>query len=88
MYQGCDASVLLDDDDYIDSEKEAPPNRSLKDFDVIEIIKSKLEEACPKVVSCADILVLAARECVVLVIFVFSSILYFYHRCMCISLRV
>ncbi|XP_019443434.1 PREDICTED: putative Peroxidase 48 [Lupinus angustifolius] len=64
--QGCDASVLLDADDYIDSEKESPPNQSLKGFDVIETIKSKLEEACPGVVSCADILVLAARDCVAL----------------------
>ncbi|XP_015938266.1 putative Peroxidase 48 [Arachis duranensis] len=64
--QGCDASVLLDDDDYIDSEKEAPPNGSLKGFDVIETIKSKLEEACPRIVSCADILVLAARDSVAL----------------------
>ncbi|KAJ1388783.1 Secretory peroxidase [Sesbania bispinosa] len=64
--QGCDASVLLDGDDYIDSEKESPPNGSLKGFEVIETIKSKLEEACPGVVSCADIVVLAARDCVVL----------------------
>ncbi|XP_027344912.1 putative Peroxidase 48 [Abrus precatorius] len=64
--QGCDASVLLDDDDYIDSEKESPPNANLKGFEVIQTIKSKLEEACPGVVSCADILVLAARDCVAL----------------------
>ncbi|KAK2432558.1 putative Peroxidase [Trifolium repens] len=51
--QGCDASILLEDDDYIDSEKESPPNGSLKGFDAIETIKSKLEETCPGVVSCA-----------------------------------
>ena len=73
MLQGCDASVLLDDDDYIDSEKESPPNGSLKGFDVIETIKSKLEEACPGVVSCADILVLAARDSVVLVMYFLNS---------------
>lgn len=72
-YQGCDASVLLDDDDYINSEKDSPPNESLKGFDVIEAIKSQLEEACPGVVSCADILVLAARESVVLVTLFLSS---------------
>ncbi|WJX42870.1 peroxidase [Trifolium repens] len=65
--QGCDASILLEDDDYIDSEKESPPNGSLKGFDAIETIKSKLEETCPGVVSCADILVLAARDSVALV---------------------
>ncbi|KAL7222207.1 hypothetical protein ACSBR1_024007 [Camellia fascicularis] len=59
---GCDASVLLDAIDGVDREKESPPNETLKGFDLIDIIKSKLEEACPGVVSCADILVLAARE--------------------------
>jgi len=67
LHQGCDASILLDNDEYIDSEKDSPPNDSLKGFDVIETIKSKLEEACPGVVSCTDILVLAARDSVVLV---------------------
>lgn len=67
MLQGCDASVLLDAIDGVDREKESPPNETLKGFDLIDIIKSKLEEACPGVVSCADILVLAARESVVLI---------------------
>ncbi|PSR96123.1 Peroxidase [Actinidia chinensis var. chinensis] len=64
--EGCDASVLLDAIDGIDSEKEAPPNETLKGFDLIDIIKSDLEEACPGIVSCADVLVLAARESVAL----------------------
>ncbi|KAL3631891.1 hypothetical protein CASFOL_024875 [Castilleja foliolosa] len=64
--EGCEASVLLDPADGIESEKEALPNESLKGFDFIDIIKSKLEEACPGVVSCADILALAARESVLL----------------------
>ncbi|KAL7180186.1 hypothetical protein ACSBR1_043415 [Camellia fascicularis] len=64
--EGCDASVLLDAVDGIDSEKESPPNETLKGFDLIDMIKSELEEACPGVVSCADILVLGARESVVL----------------------
>lgn len=45
MLQGCDASVLLDSIDGVDSEKESPPNETLKGFDIIEIIKSDLEEA-------------------------------------------
>ncbi|EOA15534.1 hypothetical protein CARUB_v10004951mg [Capsella rubella] len=61
---GCDASVLLDSDKSFLSEKEAAPNLSLKGFDVIDSIKSELEEVCPGVVSCADIIVLAARESV------------------------
>nr|GMD35505.1 putative Peroxidase 48 [Ipomoea batatas] len=65
--QGCDASVLLDPADGIESEKAAIPNLFLKGDDVIDIIKSELEAACPQVVSCADIVVLAARESVILV---------------------
>ncbi|KAK6914891.1 hem peroxidase [Dillenia turbinata] len=63
---GCDASVLLDPDEGIESEKESPPNETLKGFEVIDLIKSALEEVCPGVVSCADIIVLAARDCVIL----------------------
>ncbi|PIA42630.1 hypothetical protein AQUCO_02000225v1 [Aquilegia coerulea] len=60
--QGCDASVLLDSTSEFQSEKDTPPNQTLKGFHIIETIKSKLEEVCPATVSCADILVLAARE--------------------------
>ncbi|KAL2516166.1 Peroxidase superfamily protein [Forsythia ovata] len=62
--EGCDASVLLDAADGIASEKDSPPNESLKGFDLIDIIKLKLEQTCPGIVSCADIVVLAARESV------------------------
>ncbi|XP_031252785.1 putative Peroxidase 48 [Pistacia vera] len=64
--EGCDASILLDAAEGIDSEKDSPPNEDLKGFDIIDIIKEELEEICPAVVSCADTLVLAAREGVVL----------------------
>ncbi|XP_073128708.1 putative Peroxidase 48 [Henckelia pumila] len=64
--EGCDASVLLDATEVMESEKDSPPNESLKGYDVIDIIKSELEESCPGVVSCADIVVLAARESVLL----------------------
>ncbi|KAJ8452049.1 hypothetical protein Cgig2_016630 [Carnegiea gigantea] len=64
--EGCDASLLLDDADGIEGEKEAYPNQSLKGFEIIDLIKAELEVVCPGVVSCADVLVLAAREAVVL----------------------
>ncbi|XP_016700597.1 peroxidase 24 [Gossypium hirsutum] len=62
--RGCDASVLLDTVNNSTAEKEAIPNSSLSGFDVIDDIKTAIERVCPKVVSCADILALAARDAV------------------------
>lgn len=68
LFQGCDASILLDDKPKIASEKNSGPNKnSIRGFEVIDEIKAKVEEACPRTVSCADILALAARGSTVLV---------------------
>ncbi|KAG7011410.1 Cationic peroxidase 2, partial [Cucurbita argyrosperma subsp. argyrosperma] len=61
--RGCDASVLLVGPR---TERAALPNLSLNGFEVINDAKSRLERACPGIVSCADILALAARDSVVL----------------------
>uniref|UniRef100_A0A1D1Z233 Peroxidase n=1 Tax=Anthurium amnicola TaxID=1678845 RepID=A0A1D1Z233_9ARAE len=62
---GCDGSLLLDDTSSFTGEKNAAPNRnSARGFEVIDNIKTQVEKACPGVVSCADILAIAARDSV------------------------
>ncbi|KAL4185590.1 hypothetical protein AMTRI_Chr10g231400 [Amborella trichopoda] len=66
--QGCDGSVLLDNTVTLHGEKSAEQNlNSLRGFEVVDKIKNKLESECPGIVSCADLLAIAARDAVILV---------------------
>ncbi|XP_059309725.1 peroxidase 11-like [Lycium ferocissimum] len=67
--QGCDGSVLLEDTVTLQGEKNAANNKNaLKGFRIIDRIKNRLESECPGIVSCADILTIAAREIFVLLV--------------------
>lgn len=64
---GCDASILLDNTTSFRTEKDAFGNaNSARGFDVIDRMKAAVEKACPKTVSCADLLAIAAQKSVVL----------------------
>jgi peroxidase len=57
----------LDNSTDFETEKDAFSNRnSLRGMEVVDCIKAALEKACPQVVSCADILAIAAEQSVVL----------------------
>jgi len=67
---------LLNNTDTIVSEQDALPNiNSLRGLDVVNQIKTAVENECPNTVSCADILTIAAQVASVLVI---SSIFVYY----------
>lgn len=58
VVQGCDGSVLIDSP----SEKDAIPNLTLHGFEVIDAAKTAVDKECGTgLVSCADILALAAQ---------------------------
>lgn len=68
MMQGCDGSILLDPTPQNPNvEKKSGPNLTVRGYEVIDAAKTQLEKTCPGVVSCADIVALAARDSVVLV---------------------
>ncbi|KAL8188646.1 hypothetical protein R6Q57_029666 [Mikania cordata] len=60
--RGCDGSVLIDSTKNNQAEKAGFPNLSLRGFQIIDDVKAAVEDACPGVVSCADILALVARD--------------------------
>ncbi|CAN7115711.1 unnamed protein product, partial [Brassica rapa subsp. narinosa] len=64
---GCDASILLDNSTSFRTEKDALPNaNSARGFNVIDRMKTQIERACPRTVSCADILTIASQVSVLL----------------------
>ena len=63
--ESCDASLLLDSTRKSMSEKETDRSFGLRNFRYLDTIKEAVERECPGVVSCADILVLSARDGVV-----------------------
>ncbi|XAR56987.1 Peroxidase [Bertholletia excelsa] len=63
--QGCDASILVDPCDPAEpSEMDSSKNFGIRKREAIGVIKSMVEAVCPLQVSCADIIILAAREAV------------------------
>ncbi|PKU81453.1 Peroxidase 55 [Dendrobium catenatum] len=65
--EGCDGSILIQSTKG-DTEKDASDNLSLAGdgFDTVIKAKQAVEAACPGVVSCADILAIAARDVVLM----------------------
>ncbi|KAK4490176.1 hypothetical protein RD792_000833 [Penstemon davidsonii] len=64
--EGCDGSILINDANVTNPEIGAFAHQGVDGFDQIEKAKQDLEVQCPGIVSCADIVALAARDAVVL----------------------
>ncbi|KAL3531916.1 hypothetical protein ACH5RR_005437 [Cinchona calisaya] len=66
IVKSCDASLLLDNANGIESEKNSDRSFAMRGFRYFDIIKEALENECPNTVSCADIVALTARDGVAL----------------------
>jgi len=73
LKHGCDASILLNGVNGEEDEKQHDANFALKEeaLQTLENLRALIRRQCPRVVSCADIVVLAAREAVRQVIFIY-----------------
>lgn len=71
--KGCDSSLLIDGPT---SEKTADSNFSVRGYELIEKLKAAMEEACPDVVSCSDIVAIATKVVIKLVSTIY---IYIYH---------
>jgi peroxidase len=82
LKHGCDASILLNGVNGEEDEKQHDANFALKEeaLQTIENLRAIIRKQCLRVVSCADILVIAAREAVrqVIYIYVFSLFYFFF----------
>ncbi|XP_035548387.1 peroxidase 29-like isoform X2 [Juglans regia] len=62
---GCDGSILLkESSNSLEIEAQSQKNFGIRKLDIMNNIKSSLEEVCPQTVSCADIIQLAARDAI------------------------
>ncbi|XP_010245839.1 PREDICTED: peroxidase 43-like [Nelumbo nucifera] len=62
--EGCDGSILIDNGQ--GSERQAFGHQGVRGYEVIDRAKAQLEAECRGVVSCADIVALAARDSIAL----------------------
>ncbi|KAJ0014657.1 hypothetical protein Pint_20743 [Pistacia integerrima] len=63
--RGCDASLLIEPSQKEkEPEKLAPPNKTVRGYELMNEAKEKLEKECNSTVSCADIIAVATRDAV------------------------
>ncbi|XP_011004734.1 PREDICTED: peroxidase 21 [Populus euphratica] len=66
IVKSCDASLLLETVNGIESEKASQRSFGMRNFKYVNTIKAALESECPVTVSCADIVALSARDGIVM----------------------
>ncbi|KAH9292368.1 hypothetical protein KI387_042445 [Taxus chinensis] len=65
--QGCDASIMISSTPNNKAERDLPENNIAQNaFEAIVQVKKAVDSVCPRTVSCADIIAMAARDAVTL----------------------